>query len=93
MNADWRSIGVDVRGRTSGRVWTTCPFCAEQHPKNKQKRCMQVNLDTDGYWCQRCETHGFAPNPAKRAEFLRQQQRLQSYRPMAPNPLGRGAQR
>lgn len=47
----------DLKGRTSGKIKTTCPFCS--HERKKQKvMCATVWIDEGTYHCNHCERKG-----------------------------------
>ncbi len=52
-----RSTDLDLRGRRSGQVKTTCPLCSHTRKKSSEA-CLQVNLDTGGWTCWNCEESG-----------------------------------
>jgi twinkle protein len=53
----WRDFNIDIRGKTSGQVKTTCPQCSASR-KKKHYPCLSVNLD-EGVWnCWHCAWSG-----------------------------------
>ncbi len=50
---DWHSLGIDVRGRTSGQTKTVCPKCSHTR-RNKAEPCLSVNLDANTFHCFHC---------------------------------------
>lgn len=59
MFYNFHELGIDVNGRTSGRIKTFCPKCREQR-HDKRDKSLSVNLDTGLYKCHYCEWQGFA---------------------------------
>lgn len=56
-----QSLGIDTRGRTSGKLQTICFSCSHERKKSKEK-CMSVDLDTGHYHCAHCGKDGWAEN-------------------------------
>jgi twinkle protein len=51
--SSYEAMGIDLRGKASGEVKTTCPRCS-QHRKKKNYPCLNVNVD-EGVWnCWHC---------------------------------------
>lgn len=50
-------LGINVNGRTSGRIKTLCPKCREQR-RDKRDKSLSVNLDTGQYKCHYCGWSG-----------------------------------
>lgn len=49
----------------TGRVWGTgrerralCPFCGDEHGRDRAHACLAVNVDTGAWVCHRCERSG-----------------------------------
>lgn len=57
MLSTWAELGIDIRGRASGEIDTTCPKCSSQR-KKKTARCLSVNLDKGTYFCHHCGAAG-----------------------------------
>ncbi len=53
MNYDFHSLGVDIHGRTGGKIKTHCPHCHAQR-KNKRDKSLSVNIDTGQGKCHYC---------------------------------------
>ncbi len=53
MKHSFHSIGVNVNGRTSGKVKTFCPKCHDQR-KNKRDKSLWVNIDLEKGQCYHC---------------------------------------
>lgn len=75
----------------TGRVWGTgrerralCPFCGDEHGRDREHACLAVNVDTGAWTCHRCERSGLMDeHKTKRADDdpLRPRRR----RPHAPS--------
>lgn len=63
---DWSETGIDLRGKHSGEVKTTCPRCSPAR-KKKNYPCLNVNLDEGVWHCWHC---GWAGS-LKQGEFQR----------------------
>ena len=48
---------IDLRGKSSGQVKTTCPFCSPSRG-NPNDRSLSVNIDTGAFKCHHCEKQG-----------------------------------
>jgi twinkle protein len=72
---DWSDTGIDLRGKASGEVKTTCPRCSAQR-KKKHYPCLNVNVD-DGVWhCWHCSWSG----SLKQGEYSRPHVASRQYR-------------
>lgn len=56
----FRSLGIDTRGRTSGRLKTYCPQCREKR-KNKSDKSLSVKIEEGLYHCHYCGWKGRIP--------------------------------
>lgn len=64
MNDKLRELGIDVKGRNSGEVRTTCPWCSHTRSKSNDP-CLAVNMDDLTYFCHHCNISGCAANDKK----------------------------
>lgn len=55
--ASWAELGINVRGKTSGEIKTTCPKCSHTRTKRKDP-CLNVNLDKGVFHCHHCAWAG-----------------------------------
>lgn len=53
----WAETGIDVKGRNSGEIKTTCPKCSHAR-KKKNYPCLNVNLDKGIWNCWHCTWSG-----------------------------------
>jgi twinkle protein len=53
-------LGIDLRGRTSGKIKTWCPVCAENKAGAKREKDLSVNIDEGLYqcWSNKCNFKG-----------------------------------
>lgn len=58
---DWTSTGIDLRGKNSGEIKTTCPRCSAAR-KKKNYPCLNVNLDEGVWHCWHCGWSGSLKN-------------------------------
>lgn len=58
---NFKSINVDVNGRTGGRVKTHCPHCHEQR-RNKRDKSLSVDIDRGLCKCHYCGWTAKAPD-------------------------------
>ncbi len=73
-------LGIDTRGKTSGNVKTTCPWCSHTR-KKKTDPCLSVNVDTGCWLCHNCgETGGLGHDADSYGSIPKQ--------PIAPRPQG-----
>ena len=76
----------------TGRVWGTgrerralCPFCGDEHGRDRAHACLAVNVDTGAWTCHRCERSGLLDeHKTKRADD-------DPLRPRRPRPARRSA--
>lgn len=61
---DWRELGIDIRGRTSGNIKTLCPKCSHTRKHNGREPCLSVNLTTQRWLCHHCGWKGPEPGYA-----------------------------
>lgn len=54
---DYNPDKIDLRGKVSGQIKTTCPFCGPTRG-NKKDASMSVNIDSGAYHCHHCEKSG-----------------------------------
>lgn len=54
---DYRDYGIDVEGKVSGEVQTTCPECSAGRKKSSD-RCLSINLDKGVWHCHHCNWQG-----------------------------------
>lgn len=54
---EWADFGIDIRGKVTGQIKTTCPRCSP-HRKKKQYPCLSVNLDESIFHCFHCDWAG-----------------------------------
>ena len=73
---NFSKLGINVLGRTSGKIKTTCPWCSgnRKHPNDKS---LSVNLDTGLYKCHNCQVSGYVPDED---ELRRKQQEREERR-------------
>jgi twinkle protein len=64
MSDGLRDLGINVNGRTSGEVRTTCPWCSHTRSKSNDP-CLAVNMDDLTYFCHHCNVSGCADNNKK----------------------------
>jgi len=69
---NFSNLGINVLGRTSGKVKTLCPWCSTSR-KNKTEKCLSVNIDTGLYKCHHCQMAGYVPDEEE--ERRREEQR------------------
>lgn len=50
-------LGLDLMGKTSGQIATTCIYCSQDRKKKKDK-CCSINLDTGLFNCHHCGKTG-----------------------------------
>ena len=62
---DFSKLGIDVNGRTSGKMKVKCPFCHDRRT-NKRDKSLSVNLGTGLYHCHYCGTSGKAEDFSNR---------------------------
>ncbi len=55
---------IDLKGRTSGQIKTTCPSCSPNR-KKKNDPCLSVNIDTKVARCHNCQEVSFIPKKEK----------------------------
>ena len=53
----WADFGIEVHGKSSGEVKTTCPQCSASRKKSKYP-CLSVNLDKGVWLCWHCDWSG-----------------------------------
>lgn len=58
---NFSKLGINVLGRTSGKIKTICPWCSETR-SNKTDKSLSVNIDTGLYKCHHCQVSGFVPD-------------------------------
>jgi twinkle protein len=54
----YNQFGFNLRGKTSGVIKTTCPFCSKER-KKKSERCVYIDLDSQHFECFNCGKTGF----------------------------------
>ena len=54
---EFNHLGVDLKGRTSGQIKTTCPHCSHTR-KKKSDPCLSVDVATGVYTCYNCNATG-----------------------------------
>lgn len=54
---EWNIHGFELKGKTTGKVDSTCPFCSHTRTKKKDK-CARVFLDTGWFECYHCGENG-----------------------------------
>ena len=59
MKVAWTTLGIDVRGKTSGQIKLKCHKCIGDR-KHKSDTSLSVNLDTGVYHCFHCGWKGSA---------------------------------
>lgn len=75
---NFHQFGIDTKGRTSGKMRTTCPKCKD-HRSNPGDPSLSVDLDTGWCHCFHCEANFRVPDPEEerlrrlRLERLRRQ--------------------
>jgi twinkle protein len=57
MTHTWEEFGIDIRGKTSGDVRTTCPRCSAFR-KKKNYPCLHADLDKTIWHCFHCDWSG-----------------------------------
>jgi len=67
MRRELEKIGIDLRGKSAGKIKTNCPQCS---PDTKSKN-LSVNIDEGLYKCHRCQWAG----SAKPSQWVRPQLR------------------
>jgi twinkle protein len=55
----WSELGIDLKGRTSGKAKLKCPKCSHTR-KKKNDPCLYVDIDSGTYQCYNCEFKGNA---------------------------------
>ena len=58
---NFSKLNIDLRGHTSGRVKTFCPFCHE-HRHDKRDKSLSVDIDKGLYKCHYCDAQGYVPD-------------------------------
>lgn len=53
----WQDYGIDIRGKTTGELKTTCPWCSPYRKKSTYP-CLSVNLDKGVWHCWHCAASG-----------------------------------
>ncbi|MDT0646320.1 toprim domain-containing protein [Zunongwangia sp. F260] len=53
----WNVHGFDIKGKTTGKVYCTCPFCSHER-KKKNDKCATAYLDTGYFKCNHCGEEG-----------------------------------
>ena len=80
---DFSQFNIDLRGHTSGRIKTLCPWCSEQR-RDKKDRCLSVNIDKGLYKCHHCGAAGIVPDMAeerrRQQEWERRKRQLEEQR-------------
>lgn len=69
---NFKKLGIDTRGRVSGKVKTICPWC-DSTRGNKGDKSLSVNLDNGMYLCHHCGQKGCVPDEAE--QRMREQRR------------------
>lgn len=54
---NYTDYGIDVGGKTSGEIQTTCPECSAGRKKSSD-RCLSINLDKGVWKCHHCDWQG-----------------------------------
>jgi hypothetical protein len=74
-----------------GRVWgegrerrALCPFCGDEHGRDRSHACLAVNLDTGAWTCHRCERSGLLDEHKTNDDPLRPRRRPRPARRSAP---------
>jgi len=52
-----QNLNIDLRGKSTGQITTTCPKCSHERKKIKDP-CLSVNIDSGVYQCHHCGWHG-----------------------------------
>ena len=58
---NFSKLNIDLRGHTSGKVKTICPFCHDKRT-NKADKSLSVDIDRGLYKCHYCEAQGYVPD-------------------------------
>lgn len=58
---NFHTYGIETRGRCSGKIKTTCPFCNETRG-HKGDKSLSVDLDLGVYYCHHCGAKGCVPD-------------------------------
>ena len=84
-------LELDDLERTE-RVWGTgrerralCPFCGDEHKRDREHACLTFNVDTGAWECKRCDRRGLL------AEYWTQRPGDDPLRPRRPRPAPRSA--
>lgn len=62
---NFKSLKIETKGRTSGKLKTHCPECRDRR-KNKSDRSLSVDLDKGLYHCHYCDWKGRVPRESDR---------------------------
>lgn len=79
---DFRKYNINTRGRSSGKVKTTCPQCNDTRG-HKGDRSLSVDLDKGLCYCHHC---GYTLHIPDDAEERQRQERIDRYRKSARLP-------
>jgi twinkle protein len=79
----WEEVGIDIHGRNSGEVATTCPQCSKDR-KKKNVKCLSVNVDKEVWNCNHCGWTGSLLQGGERPKLLHWQK--PTWRKPAPKP-------
>jgi twinkle protein len=75
----FNALKVDLHGKSSGQIKTTCPLCSADR-KKKGDRCLSVNIDTGTYYCHHCgktgNIHTYAGLPERPHQYSKPQVKL-----------------
>lgn len=52
------TLGIELRGKTSGQTKVKCPRCSHTRKKNRAEPCLSVNIDNGVYNCHHCHWNG-----------------------------------
>lgn len=79
---DFKKYGLNTRGRISGKIKTTCPFCNDTR-RHKGDKSMSIDLDRGLCHCHHCGKSLYVPDDAEERE---RQARIDRYRKAAAQP-------
>ncbi len=63
---NFKDLGIDTNGRTTGKVKLHCPKCRDTR-SDKRDKALSVNLDSGLFFCHYCNWSGCAKEPEKAA--------------------------
>lgn len=88
----FQDFGIEVYDHRGGEVATKCPQCSSSRKKNRNAKCLSVNVDKGVWNCHHCGWAGTLKTGAHRAELHWQKPAFTRPVPLEPKPLDATAQ-